>query len=357
MLVEEVPDRVRGLLVAALVRSWLGYRARASSLASVVAAGWLSGQRGDLVEPLLPPPTSANRDRLTKAAQTMLDRAADMATGAESADPRPLPDAGTAEGDLAAVQARRAAEASEALAAAEADLARLDAEARAALEAERVEIEAERAALERLRAEEERAEREALADAERAEAAARAEDARREAAEDAAVRAAEERADREANAAERARLRAIEADYYRARRADAEQRRTDAAAARRQARRERREAQRGRAERIARGEAAAAAHEALAAALAPADEVVGWVRKLDPDPCERCVAWWKSGGDPRGPSPVRPYTVRMKRHTGCCCVQRAVTQEIARVRGTVNTPEPRHRNKPRTPATRPDGTV
>lgn len=344
LLVEEVPERVRTLLAAALARSWVAYRARAASLASVHAAAWLSMARGEMVDPLLPRPPSADLDRLRSAADTVLARAADMSTGAEHAEPQ-VPDLATAEADLAAVQARRAAEAAEALAAAEADLARLDAEARAADEAERADLEAERVALERIRAEEQRAEREAIEALQRADAAAAAEDARREAAQDAAVRAAEERADREANAAERARMRAIEADYYRARRAAAEERRAEAAAARREARRERRTAQRGRAERVARGEVASGAAETLTEALAPVSEVVGWVRKPNADACERCIGWWKSGGDPRGASPARPYSVRMKRHNGCTCVQRPVTEEEARVRGIIDEPEPRLRNK------------
>jgi hypothetical protein len=121
----------------------------------------------------------------------------------------------------------------------------------------------------------------------------------------------------------------------------------DRARARRQAREDRRLAQRARAERVAREEAAAAASEQLRASLEHATEVVGWVRKLDADPCERCLAWWNSGGVGQGPTPtpVRPYSVRMKRHNGCQCVQRPVTREEAEHRGITDQPEPRHRNK------------
>lgn len=341
VLVEELPERVRALLVAALVRSWLAYRARGASLASVMAAGWLSGERGEVVEPFLPPPPSADRDRLRQAAETVLDRAADMAAGADHAEARPLPEQATVEADIAAVQARRAQEAADIVD----ELRRLAAESEAAWLAERdaeiAEAEAELAAIRKQEAEEERAEREAIEALRRADAAAAAEEARR----DAEVLAEAERADREAEAAERARQRAAEEEFYRARREAREQRRAEADAARREARRERRAAQRRRAERVARGEVAEGAAETLREALAPAPEAVGWVRKLDPDPCERCRAWFNSGGTARGPTPVRPYSIRMKRHSGCQCVQRPVTQEEADARGIVNEPEPVHRSK------------
>ncbi len=354
VLVEELPERVRALLVTSLVRSWLAYRARAASLASVMAAGWLSGERGEVVEPLLPPPPSADRDRLRQAAKTVLDRAADMAVRADHADARPLPEQSTLEADIAAVQARRAQEAADLVD----ELRRQAAESEAAWLAERdaeaAEADAELAAIRKQEAEEERAEREAIEALRRADAAAAAEEARR----DAAVLAESERADREAEAADRARQRAIEEEFYRARREARDQRRAEADAARREARRERREAQRRRAERVARGEVAEGAAETLREALAPAPEAVGWVRKLDPDPCERCVAWWKSGGDPKAASPVRPYSIRMKRHNGCQCVQRPVTQEEADARGWTNEREPVYRNKSRDRrARRADGTV
>ncbi len=331
VLVEEVPDRVRALLVAALVRSWVAYRARGASLASVMAAGWLSGERGEIVEPLLPPPPSADRDRLRQAAETVLDRAADMAVRADDAEARPLRERTSVEADIGAVQARRAQEAADA-----AEAAR-----QAALRAEIEQAEADIAALERERAEEERAEREAIEALRRADAAAAAEEARR----DAAALAEAEQADRDAEAADRAAQRALDEEFYRQRREGREQRRTGADAARREARRERREAQRRRAERVARGEVAEGAAETLREALAPAPEAVGWVRKLDPDPCERCIAWWNSGGTARGASPVRPYSVRMKRHNGCQCVQRPVSKEEADVRGITHEPEPAHRSQ------------
>lgn len=311
LLVEEVPARVRGLLAAALARSWVGYRARGASLAAVYAAAWRSGSRGEVVAPLLPPPPSADVPRLRQAAETVLTRAAEMGVGEVEADP--LDDGDDLSAELAEIERIRAAEE----AAEQAETARL------------------RRADEEAMAEQARADAEADGRAARDVADAQALDAAREARLDA------QEAATEAQAAERDRTEA--ADLVRAER---------------EARRVRREAQRARAERIARAEVAAAAHEALVASVEAAPEVVGWVRKLDPDPCERCVTWWRAGGDPRAASPVRPYSVPMKRHTGCQCVQRPVSRQEGDARGYTDQPEPRARNRRHDRrAKRADGTV
>lgn len=341
VLVEELPDRVRALLVAALARSWTAWRARAASLASTHAAAWLTGHRGALVEPWLPPPPSADLDRLRAAAATLVDRAAEMATEAEDADADPLDAGRHLEADLAAI-ARRHAEAREA---ALAEIAAEEAAAQAREGADAARLAADLADLARRRREEAAAEREAIRGLRLADDAAAAEDRRRDAATDAQVRAADDADTARISAEERALDRAEVEAQARARREEQERRDAWSRNRREQARRERREAQRRRAENVARSEAAEAAAAAFAASLEPASEAVGWVRQLDPDPCERCVAWFNSGGDARGPTPVRPYRIRMKRHAGCQCIQRPVTQEEADVRGITDQPEPRHRTQ------------
>ncbi len=306
-LVEEVPPVLRAVLIDLLARCWAVYGVRGRGLAA--AAGYRITGRvpPPLVDPDLP--------RLTRAAETLLDRAADMEIGAAGADarrPRDV-DLETALRDLTTQRLR---------------------EARDRLAAD----EAERAAALRYDAEEaEIAEAVARADAEAQAAATEAE--RRQRIEDAR---ADLRADREAAAAERAATREAEMRAARERRQEQQQRQQERVAARA----ERRRAQLARAQNVARSETAQAAAEALPVALAEDTRFVGWTRKVNNTACARCLAWWHSGGDPRGASPVRPWSVKMKRHHGCTCLQVPATQEIADVRGRTDEPEPRFRNKP-----------
>ena len=308
-LVEETPPRVRRLLASLLARSWGAHVVRARSIAAITSYRITGRIPEALTDPDLP--------RLYAAAETLIDRAEAMGVGAVDADPRPSYDGPTLADELAQVAEQHTREALDVLAAEEADR------------------------LERLRADAaDRAEDDAVARAD-AEAEAQAEAAaeRRERLDDAR---ADLRAEKEAQRADREANREILAEDARQRRREAEER----AAARREARVERRRAQRARAVNLARSEAAAAAADELPRALSRTSEYVGWVRRLNDGACERCRGWWMSGGEPRGASPVRPWSVRMKRHNGCLCVQQPVTREEANARGFESGPEPTLRNRP-----------
>lgn len=294
-LVEEIPDALREVLVGLLARSWAASIVRARSLAHVTAYRLTGIVPEPMVDPDLP--------RLLAAAETLLTRCEDMTVGADDADPR-RPRDGSVEEALNDNASLRLRDALDRAAVEEAD--RLD---RLADEA------ADRAA----------AEADLLAERRERIDAAR-EDLRR---------------DREAARADREATREADMDDARRRR----QEREDRVRARVEARAERRAAQRARAERIARAEATAAAAEAFPAAVERSSRFVGWIRKLDTNPCDRCLAWWSSGGVARGPTPVRPFTVRMKRHNGCECVQQPVTEEEADARGITTEPEPVHRTQ------------
>lgn len=75
-----------------------------------------------------------------------------------------------------------------------------------------------------------------------------------------------------------------------------------------------------RAERLARSEPLATAQSTVTEA-ATGQRVrggyLGWMRKLDADPCERC-RWWARNGR------VWPASHRMPRHPSCRCVQELV---------------------------------
>jgi hypothetical protein len=90
-------------------------------------------------------------------------------------------------------------------------------------------------------------------------------------------------------------------------------------------------------ERLARGETTQAAADAIPAAAA--EESFGWVRQLNVGACPTCVAWWASGDGQF--SPVRPWSIPMKRHPGCECTQRPIVYpEELHVRGFAHNPEP-----------------
>ena len=111
----------------------------------------------------------------------------------------------------------------------------------------------------------------------------------------------------------------------------------------------------GRLDRLARGEVLKAAADTLRDTFADAPEVLGWVRQLNPGACPTCVAWWGSEGATF--TPVRPYSVRMKRHPSCACVQRPVVyQEEFDVRGFTDRPEP-VANRWKRPSDRPHDTT
>jgi hypothetical protein len=146
------------------------------------------------------------------------------------------------------------------------------------------------------------------------------------------------RIDAEEAAEDRAADREAIAERARERRALAEQRRAESLTRRTEARARRREAQRARVERLARAETLNTAAQALAASAAEAPEVLGWVRHLHDGACDTCRAWWLDDGRF---GRVRPYSVPMKRHVGCGCVQRPVTRtEESDFRGTTDDPEP-----------------
>lgn len=77
-----------------------------------------------------------------------------------------------------------------------------------------------------------------------------------------------------------------------------------------------RRSQRVRLERLARDSSAEAAVWAMAKVAIERGLKGGWVRMTDADPCKLCSGW--------ADGVVRPWSVTMNRHTGCCCVPRPV---------------------------------
>lgn len=77
-----------------------------------------------------------------------------------------------------------------------------------------------------------------------------------------------------------------------------------------------RRSQRDRLARLARDSSAEAAVWAMAKAALERGLKGGWVRMTDADPCKLCSGW--------ADGVVRPWSVPMNRHTGCCCVPRPV---------------------------------
>lgn len=69
--------------------------------------------------------------------------------------------------------------------------------------------------------------------------------------------------------------------------------------------------------RFARSEPLGAAVRASDIAIVSQPQVVGWVRLMDPDPCEMCRWWWREGR-------VWPKNHRMPYHKGCQCQKQPV---------------------------------
>jgi hypothetical protein len=63
-----------------------------------------------------------------------------------------------------------------------------------------------------------------------------------------------------------------------------------------------------------------AAVSAYSTGISTADNVEGWVRQMDADPCQLCRYWWREGQ-------VWPKDHTMPHHKGCECVQRPVLTE------------------------------
>lgn len=74
--------------------------------------------------------------------------------------------------------------------------------------------------------------------------------------------------------------------------------------------------------RLAHSEPLGAAVRASDRAMAAQPLVEGWVRKLDPDPCQLCRWWWRDGQ-------VWPKNHRMPHHKGCQCIKEPVFTEQA----------------------------
>ncbi|WP_417365046.1 hypothetical protein [Glutamicibacter arilaitensis] len=74
--------------------------------------------------------------------------------------------------------------------------------------------------------------------------------------------------------------------------------------------------------RLARSEPLGAAVRASDRAMAAQPLVEGWVRKLDPDPCQLCRWWWRDGQ-------VWPKNHPMPHHKGCQCIKEPVFTEQA----------------------------
>lgn len=55
------------------------------------------------------------------------------------------------------------------------------------------------------------------------------------------------------------------------------------------------------------------------------EQVTGWVRQMDSDPCELCRWWWRDGR-------IWPESHTMPTHKGCCCAQRWTTVASASIR-------------------------
>ena len=72
--------------------------------------------------------------------------------------------------------------------------------------------------------------------------------------------------------------------------------------------------------RLAHSEPLGAAVRASNKALSGQKLVEGWVRKLDPDPCQLCRWWWRDGQ-------VWPKNHPMPHHKGCQCIQEPVFTE------------------------------
>ena len=72
--------------------------------------------------------------------------------------------------------------------------------------------------------------------------------------------------------------------------------------------------------RFAFAEASSAAANAWSDGIARSEKVTGWVRKLDPDPCQLCV-WWAREGQ------VWPKDHKMPTHKGDQCTPKPVVTE------------------------------
>ncbi|WP_422747915.1 hypothetical protein ACN27E_07565 [Mycobacterium sp. WMMD1722] len=73
-------------------------------------------------------------------------------------------------------------------------------------------------------------------------------------------------------------------------------------------------------ERLARSEPLEKGHAVTAEIVNRSAAVEGWTRRLDADPCERCVRWAEDGR-------VFPKGHHFKRHYGCNCQAEIVTTE------------------------------
>ena len=69
-----------------------------------------------------------------------------------------------------------------------------------------------------------------------------------------------------------------------------------------------------RVKRFAHSEPLGAAARGSSKAIQAQPMVEGWVRGLDPDPCQLCQWWWRDGR-------VWPKNHRMPHHKGCMCIQ------------------------------------
>ena len=69
--------------------------------------------------------------------------------------------------------------------------------------------------------------------------------------------------------------------------------------------------------RIGRAEPLETAAKAYSGQLANSELVEGWVRSMDPDPCQLCQWWWREGR-------IWPKEHPFQTHKGCACVPRPV---------------------------------
>lgn len=72
--------------------------------------------------------------------------------------------------------------------------------------------------------------------------------------------------------------------------------------------------------RLAHSEPLAAAVRASDKAIKGQPLVEGWVRQMDPDPCQLCRWWWRDGQ-------VWPKDHPMPHHKGCQCIKKPVFTE------------------------------